>query len=81
VALFGLLEEWTSSRTRPERIANLHSGTGPVLDGTGYRLENGTTVFADGAADVLNGAAGIDWFFFLAGEDKVNGLGNDEQIN
>ena len=70
-ALFALLAEWTSARDFQTRIANLRTGEGPILDGR--KLEKGTTVFDDGDADALNGAAALDWFFYLLGEDTING--------
>ena len=62
-ALLALLDEWTSTRSRSERIDNLSAGTGPLLSGTGYKLEKGTTVNDDGHADDVDGAFSDDWLF------------------
>ena len=62
-ALLALLDEWTSSRSRSERITNLANGTGPILGGTGYQLEAGTTVTNDGEFDDIDGFFSDDWFF------------------
>ena len=78
-ALFALLAEWNSPRTLAERIANLRTGAGPLL--AGRKLVKGETVFDDGVQDVLTGGAGNDWLFFLMGEDQVNGLKGDEEVN
>jgi Ca2+-binding RTX toxin-like protein len=58
-----LQEEWTSSRPYLTRVANLLSGTGPALAGTGIRLERGSRVFADSAQDYVFGSDGLDLFF------------------
>jgi len=78
-ALLVLLAEWTSTRPRPERVSNLRTGAGPDL--AGRKLVKGTTVFDDGDSDQLIGASNIDWYFYLSGEDSVNGLGNGEDEN
>jgi len=70
-ALCAILTEWTSARSYAVRVANLQ-GAGTGTDSAG-RLNGGyflrvtdqagtTTVFDDGAADVLTGASGQDWF-------------------
>jgi Ca2+-binding RTX toxin-like protein len=85
-ALCAILHEWTSARGYEQRIANLN-GTGTGADfanranGNVY-LKVGTTaaestVFDDGAEDVLTGSSGLDWFIFKAGEDRATDL-NDE---
>jgi Ca2+-binding RTX toxin-like protein len=78
-ALFALLAEWNSTRTRAARITNLRTGAGPVL--AGRKLQAGTTVFHDGAQDQLTGGADLDWYFGLIGEDLLNGFRNDETLN
>lgn len=56
-ALLQILAEWTSAHSYATRIANLRDGVGglPRLDST--------TVFDDGAVDMLRGNKGLDWFF------------------
>ncbi len=77
-ALWALLDEWNSSRSRADRIANL-SGTGSGtpfeerLNGN-YFLDPGTTVHNDGARDLLIARHG-DWVFANS-RDWVAGLGH-----
>ena len=71
-----LLEEWNSTRSLAERVANLRAGTGSVLAGTGLALAKGLTVFDDLAADALTGSSGMDWLFLDAADS-----GNAEVIN
>ena len=78
-ALFTLLAEWTSTRTQPVRVTNLRTGAGPVLGG--LKLVKSVTVFDDGARDSLTGAADLDWYFYLVGEDELNGIGGSEYRN
>jgi hypothetical protein len=74
-ALAAILAEWQSGdsyNTRFDRLEGLQSGG---LNGSNH-LILGTTVKDDGAADVLNGGAGFDWYFAqLSGKvvDKING--------
>jgi Ca2+-binding RTX toxin-like protein len=93
-ALCAILAEWTSGRSYAARVANL-TGTGTGSD-FASRL-NGcyflrvtdqlatTTVFDDGAADVLTGTSGSDWFFAnLSGGgvlDKITDLSAAEFAN
>jgi Ca2+-binding RTX toxin-like protein len=61
-ALCAILDEWTRrDLTYTQRISNL--STVP------FGL-NRLTVFDDGAADLLTGAAGMDWFF-AGNTDKI----------
>jgi Ca2+-binding RTX toxin-like protein len=62
-ALVAILTEWSSKRSYTVRVANIRSGarTG------GFALNSGT-VHDDGAADVLTGNAGQDWFFAGLGD-------------
>jgi Ca2+-binding RTX toxin-like protein len=69
--LLKLHEEWNSSRSYADRIANLQNGTGPVLAGLGLSLKDGTTVSSDSDADQLTGSAGMDWFFIDSIEDQL----------
>lgn len=61
-ALCEILETWTRrDLTYAQRVSRLSSGS--------FAL-NSSTVFDDGAADLLTGAAGLDWFFTGA-KDKI----------
>ena len=65
-ALAAIRAEWNSARDFATRVANLSGiGTGPRANGNFFLWLDGpeATVFDDGAADVLNGAAGLDWDF------------------
>jgi Ca2+-binding RTX toxin-like protein len=71
VALAAILLEWVSPRSYTARVANIGSGakTG------GFALNSGT-VQDDGAADLLTGLAGQNWFFAGIGDritDKAPG--------
>jgi hypothetical protein len=57
-----LRSEWTSERSLSERIANLSSGSGPILVDIGYRIAEDQTVLDDEATDLLIGGLGCDWF-------------------
>ncbi len=61
--LMKLQDEWNSTRTYADRIANLRTGV------SGNTLVKGTTVFDDPSMDQLTGFAGFDWFFFEVGRD------------
>jgi hypothetical protein len=76
--LDAIYAEWSSARTYAERIANIRTASGPLLDGTNLKLEKQTSVFDDGDADNLNGASGTDWYFYLLGEDLANRNGGEE---
>ncbi|MFO0852207.1 MAG: hypothetical protein U0871_27135 [Gemmataceae bacterium] len=79
-ALSALLCAWTDTgRTYQQRVdAIALTGVGP---GNAVRL-NVSTVFDDGAADVLTGTSGSDWFFAnVAGggvKDKITDLSASE---
>ena len=60
-ALALLAAEWHAARMAAARIANLSTGTGPVLAGTGIRLIHGTTVADDQAHDLVFNSQGEDW--------------------
>src|SRR5262249_5018182 len=64
-ALTAIMAEWTSGRSYAERTANLRGVGTTGVNGT-YVLETDgpeATVSDDGAADVLTGSEGQDWFF------------------
>jgi hypothetical protein len=85
-ALDAVLAEWTSARSYADRVANLRgSGSGPLANGGTFLKVSGpdVTVFDDGAADVLSGASGTDWFFAHRSGgvlDQVPGLGSGEFV-
>jgi autotransporter-associated beta strand protein/parallel beta-helix repeat protein len=65
-ALDAVMAEWTSGRAYGDRIANLQgAGRGVRLNGDVLLTVDGVaaSVRDDGAADVLTGSAGRDWFF------------------
>jgi hypothetical protein len=75
--------EWTSDATFATRVANLKNGTGAYLSGVEL---NASTVFDDGAVDVLLGGEGSDWFFAnvdgqTAYQDWIADLTNAELLN
>jgi RTX calcium-binding nonapeptide repeat (4 copies) len=69
-ALFGIHNEWNSTRTYAERVTNLRgTGSGPAfnsrLNGNYFLVVDGPnrTMFDDGENDRLTGSKGVDWFF------------------
>jgi uncharacterized delta-60 repeat protein len=58
-------EEWTSNRSYTERVANLRTGSGPVLNGVQL---NASTVFNDNSSDLLFGNSGLDWYIGSVGD-------------
>ena len=70
-ALKSLLSEWTSGRSFADRQTNLSQGTGDILQGTGFKLVQGTTVFSAGN-DKLTGGSGDNLFFPQAGNVNRN---------
>jgi PAP2 superfamily/RTX calcium-binding nonapeptide repeat (4 copies) len=63
-----LRAEWNSGRGYSERVSNLSAGTGPVLSGTSFLLQKGTTVTNDSSVDYLYGESGRDLFFADSGD-------------
>jgi Ca2+-binding RTX toxin-like protein len=61
-ALSSVSKEWTSTRNYETRIRNIRSGLGPVLGGTGVRLEYGITMADDKVKDEVFGGLEADWF-------------------
>jgi Ca2+-binding RTX toxin-like protein len=93
-ALAAVLAEWTSAGSYAARVANIMgTGGGASFDArlngnTFLRVTSDpatTTVFDDGAADVLTGSSGQDWFFAnLAGGgvlDRITDLSDREFAN
>lgn len=80
LVLRAILDEWTSGDSYDARVAYLAS---QYLFTTDQRAT--TTVFDDGAQDVLTGSGGLDWYFAnLSGTgvlDKVTNLQADEFAN
>jgi Ca2+-binding RTX toxin-like protein len=67
-ALLALRAEWSqSNETYQQRFQHLFHGGGQ----NGSFVLNPTTVFDDGAADLLTGGAGQDWFFFNPTQDTI----------
>lgn len=80
-ALQTIMNEWNSAASYTTRVADLRTGLGPVLGGTGIRLEKGVTVLDEDDVDLLHGGAGGDWFLFDTALDvlqnrKPNEAGN-----
>jgi Ca2+-binding RTX toxin-like protein len=73
-ALLQILAEWTSTDCYRTRIDKLRNGT------DGLPKFDATTVFDDGAVDILHGNQGLDWFF--AGlDDQLPDRFSAEQVN
>jgi uncharacterized delta-60 repeat protein len=71
-ALMAIWREWTSSRSRAVRIANLTDGSGSADRANGaYFLVNGVSVFQDSSVDDLIGTTSIDWLFYDAARDRL----------
>jgi hypothetical protein len=79
--LMRLQDEWNSSRSYDQRIANIRAGSGPILGGSGISLSKGTTVFDDSSFDQLTGSAGSDWFFFDPTRDQATDKASTEVVN
>ncbi|MFO0948837.1 MAG: glycosyl hydrolase family 28-related protein [Planctomycetota bacterium] len=71
-SIFGVLNEWRSSRNYYTRIFNLTGvGMEPLLNGNSY-LQVSSTLFDDDEVDTLiGGIDDLDWFFSDFGEDIV----------
>ncbi len=85
-ALCAILDEWTSSRDADTRKDNI-SGLGTVDRLNGDYFLRSSTVFDDGARDVMTGSSGFDWFFADLGsesdqtKDKITDLSAVEFAN
>jgi hypothetical protein len=77
LALMSILAEWQSGNSYAVRLSHLKLGGG--LNGSN-KLVFGTTVHDDGAANILSGGAGMDWFFKGA-HDTITDLQSGEQVN
>jgi len=79
-ALSSIADEWSSSRSNADRVANISgTGTGPRLNGDAF-LQQDVTVFADSDTDVLRGDGGQDRLFADDGDTvKDKGKGKDDE--
>jgi Ca2+-binding RTX toxin-like protein len=78
-ALAYIMAEWNSSDSYSTRVSKIGKGGG--LNGS-YALSS-SKVADDNAVDVLNGGAGLDWFFANKKgrrADQVNGLNSGETV-
>jgi hypothetical protein len=83
-ALMAILAEWQSADSYTTRFFDINTGSGGGLNGTA-RLNLGTTVTDDGAADTITAAAAassaaLDWFFKGTG-DVLRNVEPGEHIN
>jgi hypothetical protein len=73
-ALMGILAEWQSADSYDVRFADINTGGGGGLNAP-FKLNFGTSVTSDGAADRVTAAPlaqALDWFFKGAGDTLVN---------
>jgi Ca2+-binding RTX toxin-like protein len=75
-ALQAILDEWTSGNSYATRVSNIRNGGGA----NGAFVLDDTTVIDDGAADILIGSGGQDWFWSGPG-DKIKGRAKNEIVN
>jgi Ca2+-binding RTX toxin-like protein len=75
-ALQAILDEWTSANSYADRVNNIRNGGGA----NGAFVLDDTTVFDDGAIDILVGDGGMDWFLF-GQRDKVKDRAPGELVN
>jgi Ca2+-binding RTX toxin-like protein len=80
-ALERIAQEWTSSRKYRDRVANLRSATGPVLEATGIKLQKGVTVFDDAEVDKLLGGGDLDWLLYDLSRDRALDKSRSEKTN
>jgi hypothetical protein len=81
-ALMAILAEWQSADSYATRFHDINTGTGGGLNGTS-KLQFGTTVKDDGAADTVTGAdsaVAFNWFFQGAADILFN-VKDGEHIN
>lgn len=81
IALRDILLEWTSTRSYTDRVANLRSGSGPILTVPETKLKKGLTVIDDADVDVLIGTGDNDWFLFDTGRDIASDRRSSEAVN
>ncbi len=82
-ALISIMNEWRSAHVYADRVLNLrnqpHLGLVARLNGN-YFLRSGTEVFStDAGGNFLSGLAGLDLFYFGAGD--VDDAANNEATN
>jgi hypothetical protein len=77
-AMLAILDEWTSDRSFPDRVANIN-GQDPSDDrlNEDFFLKLGETVLNDGQPDELSGGPGDDWLL-LSDNDRAKGQQDDE---
>jgi Ca2+-binding RTX toxin-like protein len=81
-ALMAVLAEWQSADSSATRFTDINTGNGLGLNGHA-KLNFGTTVLDDGAADSVTGvvlAQALDWFFRGAG-DTLHNVQAGEHLN
>ncbi|MBI4324966.1 MAG: hypothetical protein HY674_06845 [Chloroflexi bacterium] len=75
-----VMAEWASWQSYTSRVNNIKgTGSGPRFNES-YYLQPGTTVFDDGASDVLTGSAGRDWFLVNLFQDAVTDQEPDDVL-
>jgi Ca2+-binding RTX toxin-like protein len=81
VALAALMAEWTrTDLSYADRVAHLQGASGGHNQGCVLTTAGAATVYDDGAADVLTGGAGADWFLTDGQvKDKVTDWSTYEQ--
>jgi fibronectin-binding autotransporter adhesin len=67
-ALSAILAEWSSSRPRSARIANIERGSDSGRRRSGGAFLKPSTLVDDGARDILAGNALRDWFLLGTGD-------------
>jgi hypothetical protein len=75
-ALLALINEWRSTRTAAQRIANMRSGAT-----TGGAALTTAAVTSDGLIDQLYGTAGLTWFWNVSGTDRLNAKRTADIVN
>ena len=73
-ALWNIMQQWGSTDDYNTRIANLLAGSAGVPFGA-------TTIVNDKAVDQLYAATGLDWFWNVSGQDKLNGRQTGTRVN
>lgn len=75
-ALLALINEWRSTRTATQRIANMRSGAT-----TGGAALTTAALTSDGKIDQLYGTAGLTWFWNVSGTDRLNAKRTADIVN
>jgi Ca2+-binding RTX toxin-like protein len=77
VALEAIRAEWASEHDYATRVLNITDGTGSDDRGNGTYFFDGSTVFDDGAVDLIQGHGGQDWFLGGAGDEVIDASGSE----